>query len=109
LEFRIFPLSSFVTYKYNLNEHEICNFYIVEESSRCRSMSDSERSLDQIARAISEPITINMPPLISPQTDKAAAIANLIAIQLREIQPQLLDEITIQLLQIINTAKQRQP
>jgi len=97
-----------VTYKYNLNEYEICDFNIVEESSRCRSMNDSEKSLDQIARAIREPVTINMPQLLSPQTDKAAAIANLIAIQLREI-PQFLDEVTIQLLQIINIAKQRQP
>jgi len=71
-------------------------------------MNDFEKSFDQIDRAIGKPIMFNIVSLISPQTDKAAAIANFIAIQLRKIQPQFLDE-TIQLLKIINIAKQQQP
>lgn len=48
-----------------------------------------------------------MPSFIPPpQTDKAAAIANLIAIELREVQPQLLPKLTIKLLQIIDNAKE---
>jgi len=65
-------------------------------------MNNSETSFDQIARDISEPITINSRHLFFRKTDKAAEIANLIVVQLREIQSQFLDEITMQLLQIIN-------
>lgn len=101
-----FPLPSFVTYKYNLNEQQIHNFNIVEGNSKSRSTDD--RSVDEIASAIRQPVTLNMPSLIPPpQTDKAAAIANLIAIQLREVhQPQLLDKLTLKLLQTINDAKE---
>jgi len=42
-----------------------------------------------------------------PQIDKPALISNLIAAQLREINPELLDEVMLDILKVTTNAKRR--
>lgn len=67
--------------------------------------------LDRIAESLSLPISLNMDQIekILPrlQTDKPTLISNLIAAQLREIDPELLDEVMFDLLKVTTNAKKR--
>jgi len=46
-------------------------------------------------------------PQISPQLDKPALIGNLVAAQLREIDPKLLDEVMLDILKLTTDVKKR--
>lgn len=67
--------------------------------------------LDRIAESLTLPISLNMDQiekmLPRPQTDKPTLIGNLIAAQLREIDPELLDEIMFDIFKITTDAKKR--
>jgi len=67
--------------------------------------------LDRIAESLTLPISLNMDQiekiLSRPQTDKPTLIGNLIAAQLREIDPELLDEVMFDILKITTDAKKR--
>jgi len=56
--------------------------------------------MDQIERILSR-------PQIAPQLDKPALIGNLVAAQLREIDPELLDEVMLDILKVTTDAKKR--
>lgn len=43
-----------------------------------------------------------------PAPDKISIFGNLIAAQLREVDPQLVDELMLKIMQVINTAKRNQ-
>ncbi|XP_011879052.1 PREDICTED: uncharacterized protein LOC105568196 isoform X1 [Vollenhovia emeryi] len=74
--------------------------------SKRRSTSISDNAaIDRIANALNQPVTVKLPSSSPP--DKIMSFANLIAAQLREIDPQDVDEVMIQLLQVLNTAKKR--
>lgn len=47
-----------------------------------------------------------MPPT-PPPSDKAALYGNLVAAQLREINPQIVDDIMLQVMQLLNDAKKK--
>jgi len=72
-------------------------------------MDDSvEETLDRFADALYQPVSINMLPP-PPPSDKAALFGNLIAAKLREVKPQLVDDTMLQVMQIINPAKRKNP
>jgi len=78
-------------------------------NKRRLSLSDSgEGSLDRFVEALSQPITVNVPPFIpSSPIDKAASFGTLIAAQLREVNPNLVDDVMLQIMQIVNAAKRK--
>lgn len=73
-----------------------------------RRLDDSEGSFDRIDAMLSHPITVNVPPFTPPPlADKATLFGNLIAAQLRELDPQLVDDTMLQVMQVINNAKRQ--
>lgn len=76
----------------------------------CSSIDDSEdgTNFDKLVDAINRPFSI--PPFVPPMpppSDKAALYGNLVVAQLREINPQAMDDIMLQVMQLLNNAKKK--
>lgn len=67
-----------------------------------------ESTIDRLTEALSQPVTVNIPRNPQLPADKANLFGNLIAAQLREIDPQFVDDIMLQIMQVITNAKRRQ-
>jgi len=84
---------------------------IIGSRKRRLSIDDSvDGILDRFSDALSQPITVNIPPFMPPapsSVNKATLFGNLIAAHLKEIDEQLVDNVMLQILQIINAAKQK--
>ncbi|CAL1671792.1 unnamed protein product [Lasius platythorax] len=79
-------------------------------SKRRLSIDDSvDGIIDRLSDALSQPVTVNVPPFMppAPSVDKATLFGNLITAHLKELDPQLVDNVMLQILQIINAAKQK--
>jgi len=64
--------------------------------------------LDRFSDALSQPINVNIPPFMPPapsSVDKATLFGNLVTTHLKEIDPQLVNNVMLQVLQIMNAAK----
>ena len=94
---------------------EIASLDNSSSSSTNRGSYGKRRStddvLDRIAESLTLPISLNMDQiekiLPHPQTDKPTLIGNLVAAQLREIDPELLDEVMLDILKITTDAKKK--
>ncbi|XP_071634426.1 uncharacterized protein [Temnothorax longispinosus] len=86
--------------------------------SRKRRFSiDEDGPFDRLVDALGRSPAINIPPFVPPPppppfpppptqpTDKAALFGNLVAAQLREINPRLVDDVMLQVMQILTKAK----
>ncbi|GAB1860723.1 hypothetical protein CAJAP_01802 [Camponotus japonicus] len=73
------------------------------------SIDDSvDGILDRFSDALSQPITVNIPPFMPPapsSVDKTTLFGNLVTTYLKEIDLQLVDNVILQVLQIMNAAK----
>jgi len=82
---------------------------IVDNHKRSSSIDSEDGSnFDRLVDAINQPISI--PPFVLPTpspSDKAALYDNLVAAQLREINPQVMDDIMLQVMQLLNNAKKK--
>ncbi|XP_028046923.1 uncharacterized protein LOC105828309 [Monomorium pharaonis] len=76
-----------------------------ESHSRKRyysEISDSERHFERLTEILSHPITVNLP---TTNQDKISAFGNLVVAHLREMNPQLTDDVMLKIMQVINNAK----
>ncbi|XP_025265237.1 uncharacterized protein LOC112638212 [Camponotus floridanus] len=75
----------------------------------CSSIdSEDGTNFDRLIDAINQPISI--PPFVPPTpppSDKAALYGNLVAAQLREINPQIMDDLMLQVMQLLNNVKKK--
>ncbi|XP_011858323.1 PREDICTED: uncharacterized protein LOC105555868 [Vollenhovia emeryi] len=73
----------------------------------CSSIDSEDGSnFDRLIDAINQPI--NIPPFVPPKpppSDKATLYGNLVTAQLREINPEVMDDIMLQVMQLLNNAK----
>lgn len=77
---------------------------------RFSGTDDNEENFERLVAAINEPV--NLPPLVAPTpplTDKAALYGQLVATQLREINPQYIDDIMVKVLQMLNDFRKTNP
>lgn len=79
---------------------------VLDATKKRRLNSDTtEDDLDRLTDILKQPVTVNMPRNPLPPPDSAALFGNLVAAQLRDIQPQFVDDTMI--LQILSNAKRR--
>ncbi|XP_011880328.1 PREDICTED: uncharacterized protein LOC105568899 [Vollenhovia emeryi] len=80
-------------------------------NNKRRLSVDDESMFDRFIDALGQPPVINIPPftpsLPTSPTDEAQLFGNLIATQLREMDPDIMDDTMVQVMQLINSAKRR--
>ncbi|XP_028048657.1 uncharacterized protein LOC105834401 [Monomorium pharaonis] len=90
--------------------NHICSYFLMKGHNKRRLSDSSEKSLDRLSEALGEPITVNLSPFIPPvppPLDKSALFGNLLATQLQDVDPNFLDDTTLQIMQLVNTVKRR--